>query len=70
MRAQGSSGGHNGLKSLIGCFGQDFPRLRVGIGRGAQADTIDRVLGEFLGLADIADDPRQAGDESRRGAGP
>ncbi|HTJ25321.1 MAG TPA: aminoacyl-tRNA hydrolase [Candidatus Limnocylindria bacterium] len=47
MRAQGSSGGHNGLKSLIGCFGQEFPRLRVGIGRGADPDAIDRVLGVF-----------------------
>jgi PTH1 family peptidyl-tRNA hydrolase len=47
MRAQGSSGGHNGLKSLIGCFGQEFPRLRVGIGRGHDPDAIDRVLGTF-----------------------
>jgi PTH1 family peptidyl-tRNA hydrolase len=47
MRAGGSSGGHNGLKSLIESFGQGFPRLRVGIGRGHDPDAIDRVLGDF-----------------------
>jgi peptidyl-tRNA hydrolase, PTH1 family len=48
MRAQGSSGGHNGLKSLIEVLGQGFPRLRIGIGRGHDdPDAIDRVLGEF-----------------------
>lgn len=48
MRAEGGSGGHNGLKSLIEAFGQGFPRLRIGIGRGHDdPDAIDRVLGEF-----------------------
>jgi PTH1 family peptidyl-tRNA hydrolase len=47
MRADGSSGGHNGLKSLIEVFGQGFPRLRIGIGRGHDPDAIDRVLGDF-----------------------
>jgi PTH1 family peptidyl-tRNA hydrolase len=47
MRADGSSGGHNGLKSLIEVFGQDFPRLRIGIGRGHDPDAVDRVLGNF-----------------------
>jgi PTH1 family peptidyl-tRNA hydrolase len=48
MRARGSSGGHNGLKSLIAAFGEDFPRLRVGIGRSSlEADAIDRVWGTF-----------------------
>jgi len=47
MRAEGSSGGHNGLKSLIDVFGQGFPRLRIGIGRGHDPDAIDRVLGDF-----------------------
>jgi PTH1 family peptidyl-tRNA hydrolase len=47
MRAEGSSGGQNGLKSLIACFGQGFPRLRVGIGRQHDGDAIDRVLGNF-----------------------
>jgi PTH1 family peptidyl-tRNA hydrolase len=47
MRARGSSGGHNGLKSLIAVLGEDFPRLRIGIGRSHEADAIDRVLGAF-----------------------
>ncbi|HYZ16867.1 MAG TPA: aminoacyl-tRNA hydrolase [Candidatus Acidoferrum sp.] len=47
MRASGSAGGHNGLKSLIEVFGPNFPRLRVGIGRGHVGDAIDRVLGHF-----------------------
>lgn len=47
MRAEGSSGGHNGLKSLIDAFGQGFPRLRIGIGRGQDPDAVDRVLGMF-----------------------
>lgn len=47
MRANGSSGGHNGLKSLIDAFGQDFPRLRIGIGRDREADAVERVLSNF-----------------------
>jgi peptidyl-tRNA hydrolase, PTH1 family len=46
LRAGGGSGGHNGLKSMIEELGgDDFPRLRVGIGRGEGA--IDHVLSEF-----------------------
>jgi PTH1 family peptidyl-tRNA hydrolase len=34
MRPRGGSGGHNGIRSIIEHLGtQDFPRLRVGIGR-------------------------------------
>jgi PTH1 family peptidyl-tRNA hydrolase len=47
MRADGSSGGQNGLKSLIGVFGPGFPRLRVGIGRDHDGDAVDRVLSQF-----------------------
>jgi peptidyl-tRNA hydrolase, PTH1 family len=33
IRKFGSAGGHNGLKSIISCLGgNDFPRLRIGIG--------------------------------------
>jgi len=32
-RQQGSSGGHNGVKSIIECLGtQKFQRIKVGIG--------------------------------------
>jgi PTH1 family peptidyl-tRNA hydrolase len=47
MRERGSSGGHNGLKSLIAHLGDDFPRLRIGIGRDSRGEAIDRVLGSF-----------------------
>lgn len=48
MRLRGSSGGHNGLKSLIALLGEDFPRLRIGIGRGRDGTAaIGRVLGRF-----------------------
>jgi peptidyl-tRNA hydrolase, PTH1 family len=47
MRQNGSAGGHNGMKSLLACLGgQDFPRLRIGIGRG-EREAIDHVLSPF-----------------------
>ena len=49
IREGGSAGGHNGIKSIINGLGsQDFPRLRVGIGRpGAkESDVIPYLLGE------------------------
>lgn len=33
MREKGSAGTHNGMRSVVGCVGEDIPRLRVGIGR-------------------------------------
>jgi len=49
LRAGGSAGGHNGMKSLIQHLGsQDFPRLRLGIGRPpAGWDAADHVLARF-----------------------
>jgi len=47
FRETGGSAGHNGLKSIIEHFGQTFPRLRVGIGRGSDRDAVDRVLATF-----------------------
>ena len=48
LRMEGSSGGHNGLKSLIEVFGEGFPRLRIGIGRDREnGDAIHHVLGAF-----------------------
>ena len=48
-RARGSAGGHNGLKSVIAGLGStDFPRLRLGVGRGdARRDLADHVLAKF-----------------------
>ena len=33
LRQKGSAGGHNGMRSIIQHVGDDFPRLRLGIGR-------------------------------------
>jgi len=47
-RARGSAGGHNGLKSIVAHAGDDFPRLRLGVGRGDQRrDLADHVLAKF-----------------------
>ena len=47
LRAAGSAGGHNGLRSIIGELGsQAFARLRVGIGEPG-AGAIDHVLSRF-----------------------
>jgi PTH1 family peptidyl-tRNA hydrolase len=33
LREKGGAGGHNGMKSVINHLGQEFPRVRLGIGR-------------------------------------
>ena len=56
IRPYGSAGGHNGLKSIVSSIGsQEFPRIRIGIGRPHQDDSfsitdpvVDHVLGSFL----------------------
>lgn len=49
MRLSGSAGGHNGIKSIISHLGgQNFPRLRIGIGKSEpQKGSISHVLGKF-----------------------
>ena len=49
IRRSGSAGGHNGMKSIISHLGsQDFPRLRIGIGKSTgKRQTIGHVLGKF-----------------------
>jgi PTH1 family peptidyl-tRNA hydrolase len=47
-RARGSAGGHNGLKSVIAHLGDEFARLRLGVGRGDERrDLADHVLARF-----------------------
>ena len=46
LRREGSAGGHNGLRDVIGALGtNEFDRLRVGIGRAGE--TVDHVLATF-----------------------
>ncbi len=49
LRPSGSSGGHRGMQSIIQRLGsQDFPRLRIGIGRPpGRMDPVDFVLQNF-----------------------
>ncbi len=69
MRPKGGSGGHNGLKSIIQHLGgQEFPRIRLGIGRNENAGVTGHVLGkigksqqeEFEALAKRAADATEA----------
>ena len=50
VRADGSAGGHNGIKSIIAEVGsQDFPRVKIGVGGKAhpEQDLADHVLSAF-----------------------
>ena len=50
VRANGSAGGHNGIKSIIQELGsQDFPRVKIGVGAkpNPDQDLADWVLSSF-----------------------
>ena len=50
IRADGSAGGHNGIKSIIAELGsQEFPRVKIGVGGKAhpEQDLADHVLSGF-----------------------
>ena len=49
IKEKGGDGGHKGIKSMIEAFGGDqFVRLRVGVGRsGPVGDVVGHVLGRF-----------------------
>ena len=48
LKAGGSNGGHNGLGHIQQLIGQDYPRLRMGIGSDyPQGGQIDWVLGRY-----------------------
>lgn len=50
LRAQGSAGGHNGIRSIIAAVhSQDFPRIRIGV--GSPESGVDQV-GYVLGTPD------------------
>ena len=67
IRAKGSAGGHNGIKSIISHMGQDFPRIKMGVGQKPHPDydLADWVLGKFTEsdkklLADRFEDAHRA----------
>lgn len=62
IRAKGSAGGHNGIKSIIAHAGtQNFKRIKVGVGAN-KGDMVKHVLGKF------APDERKIVDESIKNA--
>lgn len=57
VRADGSAGGHNGIKSIIESLGsQDFPRVKIGVGAKPhpEQDLADWVLSSFSALEEKA----------------
>lgn len=47
IRANGSAGTHNGMRSIIACVGGDqFPRIRIGVGDQRKGELADYVLGK------------------------
>ena len=65
IRAKGSAGGHNGIKSIIAHLGsQDFQRIKVGVGEKPSGwDLADYVLGKF-GSEDLEKMDQAAKDAS------
>lgn len=49
LRKAGSAGGHNGVKSIISQIGQEFPRVKIGVGGKPhpEYDLADWVLSRF-----------------------
>ena len=60
VRADGSAGGHNGIKSIIQELGnQDFPRIKIGVGAKPHPDydLADWVLSHFTAQEEKALQP-------------
>ena len=48
LRARGSAGTHNGMRSVVSALGtQDVARLRIGISQAGAGKAIDHVLSAF-----------------------
>lgn len=59
VRARGSAGGHNGLRSVETALGnQEYPRLRIGVGPSEERKNVYRDLADFV-LAPFARDERE-----------
>jgi PTH1 family peptidyl-tRNA hydrolase len=58
IRARGSAGGHNGLRSVEAAIGsQDYARLRIGVGPSEERKNVYPNLADFV-LAPFARDER------------
>lgn len=48
IKQKGSAGGHNGIKSIISHVGEDFFRVKCGIGKpSSREEVVNYVLGRF-----------------------
>ena len=58
IRARGSAGGHNGLKSVEHALGnREYPRLRIGVGPSEERKGVYKDLADFV-LSPFARDER------------
>jgi len=59
IRARGSAGGHNGLRSVETALGnQEYARLRIGVGPSEERKNVYKELSDFV-LAPFARDERE-----------
>ena len=59
LRARGSAGGHNGLRSVEHALNnQEYPRLRIGVGPSEERKNVYHDLADFV-LAPFARDERE-----------
>lgn len=59
LRARGSAGGHNGLRSVEAAIGnQEYARLRIGVGPSEERKNVYKDLADFV-LAPFAKDERE-----------
>lgn len=49
IRAVGSAGGHNGMKSIIANCSENFPRVRIGVGSNGDIPLVNYVLSKVSG---------------------
>ncbi|MSQ61071.1 MAG: aminoacyl-tRNA hydrolase [Dehalococcoidia bacterium] len=66
VRQGGRHGGHNGLRSIAGAVGTDFPRVRIGIGRpvvGGEQTWNSEVIADYV-LRDPPPQEREQLDEA------
>lgn len=47
LRHRGSSGGHRGVQSIIDAIGEDFKRIKIGVGRDKDVPADEYVLERF-----------------------
>jgi PTH1 family peptidyl-tRNA hydrolase len=47
IRAKGSHGGNNGLRDIQSYIGEQYSRLKMGVGNPRKGDATSHVLGKF-----------------------